>query len=614
MEKIGKYQVEEKIGVGGFGEVFRGYDPFIKRRVAIKTCGSDEQEIRDRFFKEAEIGGNLHHRNITTIYDFGVQDDLPYLIQEYLSGEDLDVKIRRRDFLPYPEKLYYLLQIARGLAYAHSKGVIHRDIKPANIRILEDGTAKIMDFGIAKLAQQESDLTQTGMTIGTASYLAPEQVRGEAVDHRTDIFSYGSLAYELLTFERAFKGEAISSVIYQVLHHEPPPITEAWPAAPPELVALIDRCLRKDAAQRFTDGGDLLRDLEKLQKRDRGDRAAASGPTAEETIASPPPARPAETTHRPAEPARPATAVAPTEARAAQAGRGLDDITVGPGAGKKRAPVAPVGAAQAARGSRRSTAVSFGILMILAVAAAGGGFWYGMREDPEATTAEQPAAAVQEGEETILGFPEDVAETGAGEDAPAGEPAGGPPAALPPSTITEPGGEQPASPAPPPPEPARGTLIMPAVGWTDAMTVRIGSRTYPLFRRQTLELAPGDYQATFELESLDYSPPPRTVQIQVVAGESVRLRAPILRPGALSVRPLPSRPQGQVSIDGQALGSTPLSRVRWQPGSHTVEIRTTDGEGDPLTTEIDLVAGEEIILSFDLAAGTVTSRAKALEQ
>ncbi|MEM7584482.1 MAG: serine/threonine-protein kinase [Acidobacteriota bacterium] len=199
MESIGKYKIEKKIGSGGFGEVFKGYDPFIKRHVAVKTCISSDEEIRNRFFQEAEIAGNLQHRNITTVYDFGIHEGLPYLIQEYLSGEDLDSKIKRRDFLPYPEKLYYLLQIARGLAKAHAKGVIHRDIKPANIRVLEDGTVKIMDFGIAKLAQQESGLTQTGMTLGTAAYLAPEQIRGEAVDTATDIFSFGVLAYELLT-------------------------------------------------------------------------------------------------------------------------------------------------------------------------------------------------------------------------------------------------------------------------------------------------------------------------------------------------------------------------------------------------------------------------------
>ena len=149
METLDKYQVLEKIGVGGFGVVYKAYDPFIKRAVAIKTCTSEDAEMRERFMSEAEIAGNLHHRNIVTVYDFGFKDGVPYLVQEYLSGEDLDRKIKRREFLSLPEKLLYLVQIVRGLQYAHSRGVVHRDIKPANIRILEDDTAKIMDFGIA---------------------------------------------------------------------------------------------------------------------------------------------------------------------------------------------------------------------------------------------------------------------------------------------------------------------------------------------------------------------------------------------------------------------------------------------------------------------------------
>ncbi|MDX1630576.1 MAG: serine/threonine-protein kinase, partial [Thermoanaerobaculia bacterium] len=193
-QNIGKFQVVEKIGEGGFGVIFKGRDPHIKRHVAIKSCTSDDPDIRTRFAQEAQIAGNLHHRHIVTVYDFGEEDGVPYLVQEYLSGEDLDRKVKRGDYIPFPEKLLYLVQVARGLEYAHRQGVVHRDIKPANIRILDDGTAKIMDFGIAKLANQDTGLTQTGMTLGTAAYLAPEQIRGESVDARTDVFSYGVMA------------------------------------------------------------------------------------------------------------------------------------------------------------------------------------------------------------------------------------------------------------------------------------------------------------------------------------------------------------------------------------------------------------------------------------
>ena len=303
MNKIGKYEILEKIGVGGFGEVFKGRDPFIKRHVAIKTCTSGDQDTRNRFFQEAEIAGKLSHRNITTVYDFGVENSFPYLVQEYLSGEDLDRKIKRRDYLPYAEKLHYLIQIARGLAYAHQHGVIHRDVKPANIRVLEDGTVKIMDFGIAKLAQQETGLTKTGMTVGTAAYLPPEQIRGEPVDHRTDVFSFGVLAYELLAFERPFQGEQISAVIFQILNREPRPLRDSWPTAPQEVIELIARCLAKDPRERFGDGAAVLRFLETVQEKGR-DRAsgevAQSPPVAGDgTWATAPPAHAAPPTHAP---------------------------------------------------------------------------------------------------------------------------------------------------------------------------------------------------------------------------------------------------------------------------------------------------------------------------
>ncbi|MBZ0112892.1 MAG: serine/threonine protein kinase, partial [Thermoanaerobaculia bacterium] len=269
MRTIGKFQVVEKIGEGGFGVIYKGLDPHIKRHVAIKSCTSKDEHVRTRFAQEAQISGNLHHRHIVTVYDFGHQDGVPYLVQEYLNGEDLDRKIKRRDYIPFPEKLLYLMQIARGLQYAHSQGVIHRDIKPANLRILEDGTAKIMDFGIAKLTNQDTGLTQTGMTLGTAAYLAPEQIRGEGVDVRTDIFAFGATAYELLTYRRPFVGQHISTVLYQILNEEPPSIVSVLPEIPEEIDQLVMKCLEKDLNKRYSDVGELLRDLDRVLKKRR---------------------------------------------------------------------------------------------------------------------------------------------------------------------------------------------------------------------------------------------------------------------------------------------------------------------------------------------------------
>jgi serine/threonine-protein kinase len=190
LKQVGKYQIVEKIGVGGFGSVFKGRDPFIKRLVAIKTCQSEEEEIKKRFFREAEFAGNLQHRNITTIYDFGVTDDgVPYIVQEFLTGEDLDRTIKRKDAMPVGRKVRILLDVCEGLGYAHTAGIIHRH-QAANIRVLEDGTIKIMDFGIAKSMVSQSTLRANRDHAGHGFVLLGADPR-RAVDPRTDIFSLG---------------------------------------------------------------------------------------------------------------------------------------------------------------------------------------------------------------------------------------------------------------------------------------------------------------------------------------------------------------------------------------------------------------------------------------
>ncbi|MBK9064130.1 MAG: serine/threonine protein kinase [Acidobacteria bacterium] len=262
LTQVGKYLIEEKVGVGGFGTVYKGRDPFIKRAVAIKTCQSEEEEIKKRFFREAEFAGNLHHRNITTIYDFGVTDDgTPYIVQEFLTGEDLDKLARKRDPLPLRRKLEILVDVCEGLGYAHTAGIIHRDIKPSNVRILEDGTVKLMDFGIAKSMVSQSTLTQTGITLGTASYLAPEQIRGEDLDARTDLFSLGVLAYELTTGQKPFTGDHISTVLYRIMNEQPAPPSTIVPGLPRALDAIVVKLLEKDRTRRHTNCAEVKAEL-----------------------------------------------------------------------------------------------------------------------------------------------------------------------------------------------------------------------------------------------------------------------------------------------------------------------------------------------------------------
>jgi serine/threonine protein kinase len=272
--RFGRYEVQGKLGKGGFADVYLAFDPQLARKVAVKVCRSDDEVLRRRFSHEAQLVADLHHPNVTTVFDLGLENGIPYLVQEYLSGEDLSRKIERREAVPMVTKLRWLVGIAHGLAYAHGRGIIHRDIKPSNIRVLDDGRVKIMDFGIAKLMAVDHGLTAEGMRVGTAGYLAPEQIQGTAVDQRADLFTYGVLAYELLSYQRPFGGEEISAIIYRILQVDPQPLTERCRDCPPLVASLIGTCLEKDPAHRFSSFAELLPTLES-----QVERAAEPGPT-----------------------------------------------------------------------------------------------------------------------------------------------------------------------------------------------------------------------------------------------------------------------------------------------------------------------------------------------
>ena len=581
MRQIGKYHVQEQIGVGGFGEVFKGFDPYIKRPVAIKTCSTHNDEIRSRFFQEAEIAGNLNHKNITTIHDFGVEGELPYLVQEYLSGEDLDHKIKRRDPLPYAEKLVYLIQISRGLAHAHENGVIHRDIKPANVRILEDGTAKIMDFGIAKLAQQETGLTQTGMTLGTAAYLSPEQIRGQAVDARTDVFSFGVMAYELLTYRRPFDGTQISAVLYQLLHNEPPPMREVWPDAPAGAAAVVGRCLEKDPAKRYRDADEVLHALERL---------SASG-----RAVPPPAAVPSPSTGEPATP--PGTQRAATLLDASPLERNqpasLEDIEI-----STTLVAAPDDKDIAAYAStKKRSPLPLIVAVALAALAGLGGWYFGTQGQAPDSTSEKSSELAADGSDSAAedadGAVEDVKPPTPGDNSGA-------------QKTAEDTGDQPEKVTITP-----GLAVIEPPSWTDQMTVRLGKgAARALDRRRSYELKPGRYQLTFEINQDGYQ---QSQTVPVSIGEAARqpVAVPIAEPGGISVRPQLNRPQGEVLIDGLPRGSSPLRRLMLPPGSYVVEVRPRGG-GDSLRQQVELGGGTLAILTFDLEAGTMQRTDKSL--
>jgi serine/threonine protein kinase len=253
---IGKYRIVGRIGAGGFGTVFEAWDPVIKRPVAIKICNA-KRDAHARFLQEAELAGRLHHPNITAVYEFGVEGQTPYIVQEFLGGEDLSALISRREDVDLAEKIKILVGISLGLEYAHRSGVVHRDIKPANVRLLESRVVKIMDFGIAKAMDSPGVVTATGITVGSSCYMAPEQVCGDAIDRRTDVFSFGVLAYELLSYRKAFESENFFRILEMIVKEEAEPLALAAPWLPTPLSDLVARAMKKAPDERFASMNEL---------------------------------------------------------------------------------------------------------------------------------------------------------------------------------------------------------------------------------------------------------------------------------------------------------------------------------------------------------------------
>ena len=213
---LGRYQLIERIGAGGFGAVYKAWDAEADRAVAIKACTLGE-EMHARFFREAELAGALRHPNITEVYGSGIEGDTPFIVQELLDGEDLSALIGRREPTGLAEKLEIIRGVADALEFAHQAGVIHRDVKPANVRVLADGSVKLMDFGIAKALGSVTNLTKSGIGVGSIGYMSPEQVSGDPVDTRSDLFGLGVLAYELLSFRKPFRDDNLFRLLEMIV-------------------------------------------------------------------------------------------------------------------------------------------------------------------------------------------------------------------------------------------------------------------------------------------------------------------------------------------------------------------------------------------------------------
>ena len=291
--KLGPYEVTAPLGVGGMGEVYRAHDARLGRDVAVKVLpasfAADADRLR-RFEQEARATSALNHPNILAIHELGTHDGAPYIVSELLEGETLRDRIGATP-LPLRKAIDYGSQVAKGLAAAHEKGIVHRDLKPDNLFITRDGRVKILDFGLAKLVggdmltEGETNTagralgTDAGQVLGTVGYMSPEQVRARPVDHRSDIFSFGAVLYEMLSGKRAFRGDSAVETMNAILKEDPPSLTETNRLLPPGLERIVSHCLEKSPEERFQSAHDIAFDLEQL---------SGSTPTAAAVRGAPP--------------------------------------------------------------------------------------------------------------------------------------------------------------------------------------------------------------------------------------------------------------------------------------------------------------------------------------
>jgi serine/threonine-protein kinase len=264
LQTVGRYEITGELGRGAMGVVYKALDPTIGRTVALKTMrldvhGLDAKEMVRRFQNEARAAGVLNHPNIVTIYDAGEQDGIFYIAMEFIEGTTLHEVLAEQRVLATDQVLQLTRQICRGLDYAHSNGIVHRDIKPANIMITGNGSVKIMDFGIAKSGGQ---VTNTGQVLGTPNYMAPEQVKGRQLDGRSDLFSLGVILYEMLTGEKPFVGQNVTTIIYKIVNENPITPRDLDVTVHPGLSAIVTKALAKAPDDRYQTGADLVRDLE----------------------------------------------------------------------------------------------------------------------------------------------------------------------------------------------------------------------------------------------------------------------------------------------------------------------------------------------------------------
>ena len=616
-QTIGRYQVLDSIGYGAMGAVYKAFDPLIKRTLAIKTIrldiprGSPQyRSFIDRFYHEARISGTLSHPNIVTLFDIGEEGGLPYLAMEFVEGETISSILERGERFP-PEKVIALVsQIASAVDYAHSKGVIHRDIKPSNLILYEGERVKVTDFGIAKLV--DAEMTQSGTLLGTPSYMSPEQAMGDKLDGRSDIFSLGVCAFEMLSGEQPFPGTNVTSILYKLVHVDPiePANLEMNGLVPQKWHEVFSRVLAKKPDDRYQTANDFVQDLEYCLGSWFGaamddDTLSEVGGAAVRTATGSRPRSPGGP--RPAVPVPPPAVAGAEEVTASLPGLdespadALSALVDGPGAESEMPPTIQMKPGQPPRfagektvtPAKTVTPVEATVLMKGAPPPAAAR----VRPKAPAVPAPPPAAKVEEEAPAtvVLASPETVrakapevtlrtsAPPTVKQPAPAAPPvrtaAPPPPTPAPPSTATAPLVEiDLAAAAPTTASPVRGarksgTALLVVGGVVLLLLLGLGLGGLALVRRRTETVA-----------SPPPTLPPTTVAAAVPTAAPSVLPPPSV-PGAVHVESQP--PGATVTVDDQPRGVTPLDVPDLALGHHDVKVELKGYA--PATQAVELV-------------------------
>src|SRR5579862_9885364 len=603
LTKAGRYEIVGELGRGSMGVVYQGFDPMIGRTVAIKTMlveglpPSEFEEYKQRFQREAQAAGILTHPNIVTVYDFGEDNGVLFLAMEFLEGKSIQQLVEKHNIMPVETLVPMYEQICSALDHAHQHKIVHRDVKPANIMILESGLVKVTDFGIAKVMSM--GMTQAGQILGTPNYMSPEQVKGRQVDGRSDIFSLGVILYELVTGEKPFGGQNITTVIYKIINEDPIPPRQLDATIHPGLSFVISKSLAKNADERYQTCRQLAEDLRNYKN------LGSSGAPNATVVIKVPPLQPqaAEIVAPPPPPPRPVRPSPPVEARTTQ-----PPVEV-----RRTPPPPPVSAAQtpifAAVQPRqnRSSSVAWAFIVVLLLAGLGGGgfFYYtNVYVLPQQTKVSTPPPnenTVKPVSTAATTTPSTVA------------PSSTTPSTAQPNAITTPPVKPQEAPHdnPPPVTPTVATkgevVVSSNVIGADITVDRRGTG---FVTPHALQLSPGDHLITVSMDGYN----PSKITVTVEAGQSVSKSielseettpTPKVPQNVTPTTPTPVAPdagvqgQGSVTIettpvgidiafDGKPAGKSPTTALL-TPGKHTYSF--TCPFSDPQTKAINVTSG-----------------------